>query len=564
MTEANHSTSTWLALRNPVFARLWLASVLSGTFVSAQDVAATWLMHGLGASSFALSLMATAAAAPFFLLTLPAGAVADIANRRVVIISAVLWQGGCSALLALGAWTRVIDANSVLACIFALGIGLAFYAPVWGAIVPDIVDKEELPSAITLGGVQLNLSGIVGPALGGLLLPILGAPWLITANALMFAVVALAVAQWKPRQEQATMLRENFTESFISSLRYARHSPRMKTVLLRDLIFALVISIIPALLPVVALKELHLSATHLGFVFACVGVGSLVGAVFLLPYLRQHVSSNAITSISMTILVMVLLTLALGRELPVLLACATLAGVAWALAGSELWVAGQRVMPGWVRGRMNAFQIMLGQGGMALGAFFWGAGIAHAGGDWTFGTASVVALIVLILGRFFSINFPPDLSLDAAPRNPLHDFPMVPPHEAGPVTVTIEFCIGDDRRDEFRRLMEEVQATCRRNGAFHCRLDECLEYPGKFRLEYIVSTWAEHLRQNLRMTVEETRVVNAVWELHTGDNGPVVRHYLASQRTSHLHGYGLSGRTFADTTNLSRRRVTGTSSPASA
>ena len=256
--------ATWLALRNPVFARLWLASVLSGTFVSAQDVAATWLMHGLGASSFALSLMATAAAAPFFLLTLPAGAVADIANRRVVIISAVFWQGGCSALLALGAWTRVIDANSVLACIFALGIGLAFYAPVWGAIVPDIVDKEELPSAITLGGVQLNLSGIVGPALGGLLLPILGAPWLITANALMFAVVALAVAQWKPRQEQATMLRENFTESFISSLRYARHSPRMKTVLLRDLIFALVISIIPALLPVVALKELHLSATHLG------------------------------------------------------------------------------------------------------------------------------------------------------------------------------------------------------------------------------------------------------------------------------------------------------------
>ena len=562
MTEARKSTSTWLALRNPVFCRLWLASVLSGTFVSAQDVAATWLMHGLGATSFALSLMATAAAAPFFLLTLPAGAVADIANRRAVIVSAVLWQAACSALLALGAWTKAINPNSVLACIFALGIGLAFFAPVWGAIVPDIVDKEELPSAITLGGVQLNLSGIVGPALGGLLVPILGAPLLISVNALMFLVVAFAVARWKPRQEQATMLRENFTESFISSLRYARHSPRMKTILFRDLIFAIVISIVPALLPVISLKEMHLSAAQLGLVFTCVGVGSLAGAVILLPYLRQRTSPNAITSISMAILVAVMLALALMRQLPVLFAGATLAGVAWALAGSELWVAGQRVMPGWVRGRMNACQIMLGQGGMALGAFLWGAGIAHAGPDWTFGGAAVVALIVLVLGHLFSIDFAADASLDAAPLNPLHDFPVTPPHDAGPVTVTIEYLIHNDRRDEFRSLMLEVQATCRRNGAFHCRLDECLEHPGKFRLEYVVSTWVEHLRQNMRMTVEETQVFNAVWDLHSGDSEPVVRHYLATQRSVNLHGYGFSGRTFADTSRFPRPKLITSSSSA--
>ena len=80
--------------------------------------------------------MATASSAPFFLFTLPAGAVADIVNRRFVIVSAVVWQGACAGLLALGAWTRVINPAFVLACIFALGIGLAFGAPVWGAIVP--------------------------------------------------------------------------------------------------------------------------------------------------------------------------------------------------------------------------------------------------------------------------------------------------------------------------------------------------------------------------------------------------------------------------------------------
>lgn len=143
------SASTWFALRNPVFCRLWLASVLSGTFVSAQDITATWLMHDLGASSFALSLMATAAAAPFFLLTLPAGAVADIANRRTVLGGALVWQGGCSALLALGAWTRVIEPASVLVVIFALGIGLAFGAPVLGASDFDSQSTSPPKRALT-------------------------------------------------------------------------------------------------------------------------------------------------------------------------------------------------------------------------------------------------------------------------------------------------------------------------------------------------------------------------------------------------------------------------------
>jgi hypothetical protein len=225
------------------------------------------------------------------------------------------------------------------------------------------------------------------------------------------------------------------------------------------------------------------------------------------------------------------------------------------LAGSELWVAGQRVMPGWARGRMNAFQIMLGQGGMALGAATWGTGVAHAGLDLTFAAAAVVALVVLVLGHRFSINFAVEASLDAAPRNPLHDFPAVPEHEEGPVTVTIEYSIASEDRERFRSLMQEVQATCRRNGAFQCRLDECLEHPGKFRLEYIVSTWAEHLRQGMRMTVDEARVFDTVWDLHTGDSEPIVRHYLATQKSVHLHGYGFYGRTFTDTSSLSRPKL---------
>ncbi len=552
------STSTWFALRNPVFSRLWLASVLSGTFVSAQDMAATWLMHDLGGSSLALSLMATAASAPFFLFTLPAGALADIANRRVVIVIAVLWQAACSGLLAFGAWTRVIDPNLVLVCIFMLGLGVAFYAPVWGAIVPDVVSRDELPSAITLGGVQLNLSGIVGPALAGLLLPLLGVSLLISINALAFLVVALAVLQWKPRQEQSLVLRESFTESFINSLRYARHSHGMRIVLFRNVLFSLVISIIPALLPVIALKEMQLSAAQLGFVFTFLAVGSLAGAVFALPYLRAKTSPNAITSISMAVMVVVLVALAFLRQLPTLMLCAFLAGVAWSLAGSELWVAGQRVIPGWVRGRMNAFQIMLGQGGIAVGALIWGSGVAQAGLNLTFSAAAVLALAVLAIGHRISINFAAEASVDAAPLNQEWNFPACPDHDDGPVTVAIKYTIAKKDREKFYSLMQGVQAAMRRNGAFACRLEESLHQPGLFRLEFQLSTWAEHLRQTNRMTVDDREVFNEAWDLHVADSNPVVHYYLSSQKCVFPNNFGFSGRTFSTTSTLPKRRLVAT------
>src|SRR6476620_910795 len=164
-TMEGKSSSTWFALRNPVFRRLWLATMLSGTFVSSQDVTATWLMDYLGASPYLLSLLATAASAPFFLFTLPAGAVADIVNRRTVIVSAVLWQAAWSVILAFGAWMDAMNPSAVLACVFALRIALAFGAPVWGAVVPDIVSKDELPSAITLRWLRSKDTGEICAAL---------------------------------------------------------------------------------------------------------------------------------------------------------------------------------------------------------------------------------------------------------------------------------------------------------------------------------------------------------------------------------------------------------------
>ena len=399
-----HSTSTWFALRNPTFFRIWIATAFSATFLSAQDVTATWLLHDLGAS-FSLSLMATATSTPLLLFALPAGIIADTTNRRNVILSAMAWQAAFTGLLAFGAWTKILGINSVLLCVFALGMGIAFSAPVWSAIVPSIVSKEELPSAVTLGGVQVNIAGILGPALGGFVLPMIGAPLLLSINAVIFSTVCLVILRWRPDRATVKQSDQGVTESFAESIRFAARSYQIKIILFRNLLFSIAIAAVPALLPVIIYTELKGSAGQLGLAFTCVAAGSLAGAVIVLPFLRERLSPNGITLVAMAIMPVVLAAMAFLRTSSTMLVYSAAAGVAWALAGSELWLAGQRAVSGRIRGRMNSFLIMTGQAGIAVGSILLGTGALKAGLGWTLALAAVVALLGFALGCRFSINF---------------------------------------------------------------------------------------------------------------------------------------------------------------
>src|SRR5580704_11456288 len=161
------TNSIWAALRNPIFRKLWLASVVSGCCVSAHDMAATWVMNTMTPSPFFLSLLSTAASLPFFLFTFPAGALADMVNRKKLLCVMHVWLVVAAAGLALLGALRLLTPSVVLIAVFLLGVGFACNAPAWTSVIPDVVKKEELPSAITLGGVQMNISGVIGPALGG-------------------------------------------------------------------------------------------------------------------------------------------------------------------------------------------------------------------------------------------------------------------------------------------------------------------------------------------------------------------------------------------------------------
>jgi MFS family permease len=535
--EPKQNTSVWLALRNPAFVGLWLPSMVSGVCVSAHDTAATWLMNALGASPLLLSLIATAASLPFFVFTLPAGALADLSDRKNLFIAVYLWLAAAAGLLAVCTWLHWVHPYVILTTVFLLGIGFAFNAPVWGSIVPEIVQKEELASAITLGGVQMNLGGILGPALGGLLLPIMGPAILFSLNALAFLTMAWVISQRYRRRRRPEPHLENFLESFASAVRYVRYTPGMQVILTRNFVFSLFIAAIPALVPVVALQHLRLQASHLGLVFTSMGIGSLLGATLILPYARAKTSPNTLTILAGVMLVVVLVLMSIVPNLWMFLPVTALAGISWTVKASELWVAGQRAMPDWARGRMNAVNLMASQGGVALGGVLWGAAATYVGLGPTLVGGALLLTASLTLAIPLSINFASSLNLDPAPLKTTslmigstHEFSFTPEPDDGPVTVTRDLIIRPEDREEFLTLIKEYRLIFLRNGAFLFRVEENLEHPGTFRTEMLVSSWAEHLRQFARMTKAETELVERVWAMHAGDEDMVVGHYLPANR----------------------------------
>jgi MFS family permease len=537
-SEPKQNTSIWLALRNPAFVGLWVPSVVSGVCVAAHDTAATWLMNSLGASPLLLSLIASAASLPFFLFTLPAGALADLGNRRNLLIAVYLWLAAAAGLLAVCTWLHWVHPYVILTSVFLLGIGFAFNAPVWASIVPDIVQKQELASAITLGGVQMNLAGIVGPALGGLFLPIIGPAMLFSLNALAFLAMARVISQRYRRRQRPEPHLENFLESFASAARYVRYTPGMQVILTRDFSFGLFIAVIPALMPVVALQHLRLQASQLGLVFTSMGIGSLIGATLMLPYARAKASPNALTILAGAILVVVLLLMAIVPNLLIFLPVTALAGISWTVSASELWIAGQRAMPDWARGRMNAVHMMASQGGLALGGILWGGAATSLGLGKTLVGGALLLTVSLALAIPLSINFAQSLNLDPAPLEAAHDFPLAPKPDDGPVTVTSELVIRPEDRAEFLVLAKELRRIFLRNGAFLFRVDEILERPGTFRTEMRVNSWAEHLRQHARMTKAETALAERVWAMHSGEQEPLVSHSLPANRMTTPLGFG--------------------------
>jgi hypothetical protein len=373
----------------------------------------------------------------------------------------------------------------------------------------------------------MNLAGIIGPAIGGFLVPLIGVGSVFALNALAFVLVLFAIMTWKRKSEALDTPLESFIDSLAGAVRYMRYAPGVQIVLLRNFIFGVLIGATPALLPVVGLRALHLDPLKLGFVFTCMGLGSLAGALFVLQPARKRLTPNQMTVLSGIVLAASYGLLATVRQPQVFLIVSALAGIAWTVSASELWVAGQRIIPDWIRGRMNATHMMVSQAGISLAGLVWGTLATALGLDWALFLASGLGIAGALTAKRWSIDFSTEINLEPHPWafDPLPLY--LPEADDGPITMATEIEVAPENR--FFRLMKEIRLLFLRNGAFSARLDQDMDNPNRFRLQAMYSSWAAAERLARRITRDEDQLWSEVWALHIGADLPRPKRHLGIQ-----------------------------------
>lgn len=523
---AERKSSTWGPLRLPIFRALWLAAVASNVGTWMHNVGAEWLMTTLAPSPLLVALMQTAETAPTFLLALPAGALADIVDRRRLLLFSQGWMLVAAVGLAVATLTGVTTPSVLLVLTFGLGLGAAMNAPAWQAIVPELVPREELTAAVSLNSVAFNIARAVGPALGGIIVAALGSWAVFLLNSLSFVGVIFVLYRWRRETVESIAPTERVVGAMRAGLRYTRHAPELKSVLVRTGVFALCASALWAMMPLVARTELKLNAFQYGMLLGCLGAGAVAG-VFAIAWARRNVSVNLLVVLGSVVFAGT--TAALGYLTNYALLCVALlaGGVAWMTTMSSFNISAQTVVPEWVRARALALYLLVFFGALATGAAAWGALAERAGLHVTLYTAAAAMLVGLVATPFFPLRGGEGLDLNPSLHWTDPTFVQEPHPEQGPVLVTVEYFIDPERAREFTHAMQDIKRIVRRDGATRWGLFADTAQPGRYLETFLVESWAEHMRQHARVTNEDLAAQTRARSFHVGDAPPVVTHLVA-------------------------------------
>jgi MFS family permease len=364
----------WAPLREPLFRSLWIAAVVSYTGTWMQNVGAGWLMTQLTDDPLMVSLVQAAAAIPVFLVVLPAGALADMMDRRRLLLFTQSWMVVAGVALGVLTLFHVINPWMLLAFTFLMGFGAVMNDPAWQAITPEVVSAQRHASAVALNSAGFNVARAVGPALGGIVVEVAGAGWSFLLNGASFLGVIFFLYRWKCTPHEALPTR-GVSKAISEGLRYVRGAPQVRSVLIRTGAFSFGAASLLALLPVVCQPH---GAQGYGFLLTCFGVGALVGAV-LLPRLKLQFSVDSLV-IGSTV-VFAAMTFLTGQVHVFEWLCLVLftAGAAWIGILACFNVVAQTMCPSWMRARALSMYLLVLQGGMAIGSAVWGAIAARQG-----------------------------------------------------------------------------------------------------------------------------------------------------------------------------------------
>jgi MFS family permease len=403
LTPAHHSALS--PLREPLFRNLWIAAVISYTGSWMQTVATGWLMTALTSSPVWVSLVQVAVSLPVFLIALPAGALADIMDRRKFLLFTQSSMVAAAAILGVMTLTHTVTPQILLVFTFLLGVGAVMNDPAWQSLTPDLVPPAKLAAAVALNSAGFNIARAVGPALGGLVIATCqgaatGSGRAFLLNAASFFGVILFLYHWKPGKTDSQNGAGTFKGAIAIGLRYARQEPRIRAVLVRTLGFSLPASVFFALLPLIASK---FGPEGFGGMLAFFGTGALVGAG-VLAAVRRHLPPDAVIFGATLVFAVALCGLVRAGTLTMASVFCAAAGLGWISNLATLNVSAQTAAPGWVRARVISMYVLVLQGGLALGSAVWGLVGSGRGVPFALTAAAAALAASLLLAPWYRLQ----------------------------------------------------------------------------------------------------------------------------------------------------------------
>src|SRR6266478_944912 len=526
MTTNQHVVpSEWTPLHIAAFRAIWFASLAANVGTWFQNVGGVWLMTSFTASPLLIALMQTATTLPVFLVGFPAGALADIVNRRRLLLAT---QGLILAAAALSVltFTGLMNAPLLLGFTFVLGLGAILANPAWQAVNAELVPPDELPAAVTLSSVSYNLARAVGPALAGLIIAVAGPAAVFLLNAIAFLYVVIVLFRWHPAPHRAVLPAERLVGAMRTGVRFVQNSPEMQTVLIRTFFFIFFISGLWALLPVIVRQDLRLGAAGYGLLLGCIGVGAVAGAAVLPQIQRKIPVVDRQVILSTVVLALVMIAFGYLRNLLVLCLIATIGGTAWIMLVSSFNVAAQEASPTWVRARALGAYLVVYQGGTAIGSLVWGALAAGLGDPLAILLAALGAVLGLAAGLRWHLADSEKQDLRpwhvSAPR-----LLIEPRLQEGPVMVQIEYCVDPQQAEDFLRAMHEVRRMRERDGAFGWFVARDPADEERHVEAFMAESWLDYLRPLARMTNADHAIEDHARSFHQGSAPPTVTPIIA-------------------------------------
>jgi MFS family permease len=512
---------------------IWVATVVSNIGTWMYNVASGWLMTSLNPDPFVVAMVQVANSLPMFLFAIPAGALVDSVDRRRFLAIGESAITATSAVFALLVSLHMMTPSRLLWFSFLASVGSAVTAPAWQAVVSQLVPKSDLPAAVAVNSVGINVSRAIGPALGGIIVGVLGIAAPFWFDAVSNIGVIAALIWWKPPKATAVRLDpEPFASAMRTGIRYARYNTHLSATLIRAVAFFLFASAYWAMLPLVARSQIsgvpaRFGAALYGVLLGAIGAAAVAGALAL-PRLRKKLGANNLLIAATVATAIATALFAIAHDIYTAVLASLIAGVSWIAAVSSLNVSAQVALPEWVRGRGLAMYVTIMFGALAGGSALWGEVAAVSSVSLALFAAAGGALAAVALTLRWKVQTGANVDFSPSMHWPAPVTLHAIEDDRGPVLVTVEYTIDPKNRVPFLRALAQYAPERRRDGAYEWSVFEDPSVEGRFVETFLTDSWLEHLHLHERVTKADRILESVVGKFQVGE-GPRTTHLVGVQ-----------------------------------